>query len=301
MEQTDIDEFYRNFRLNHNLLQKPESQANVISFLKDQYADYNPLLDDENTISSAEYIYVYSLFLHFCCVKCPETNFHDICKRLSVNNQRNIAAFFNELIDCQSINREKLRQAIAGTALRSNNSTGTASDSHSSSNNSTGTTNNNYSSSSFPRLDSPCRTSRYAAGNSSPRIVPPTPKSAMLEERTRELYNLRAQLETERYEKGLLEVQIKQNEEKMKKLNQDHKKLQQTIQDLKNDILTQNTTEGSSPKNKDAEQMKRRLCREVAQKETEIAKLNDVLGNLREDKNLVQEKVPKHLLFIMLL
>ncbi|XP_036231926.2 GRIP and coiled-coil domain-containing protein 2 isoform X1 [Bactrocera oleae] len=302
LEQTDIDEFYRNFRLNHNLLQKPESQANVISFLKDQYADYNPLLDDENTISSAEYIYVYSLFLHFCCVKCPETNFHDICKRLSVNNQRNIAAFFNELIDCQSINREKLRQAIAGTALRSNNSTGTASDSHSSSNNSTGTTNNNYSSSSFPRLDSPCRTSRYAAGNSSPRIVPPTPKSAMLEERTRELYNLRAQLETERYEKGLLEVQIKQNEEKMKKLNQDHKKLQQTIQDLKNDILTQNTTEGSSPKNKDAEQMKRRLCREVAQKETEIAKLNDVLGNLREDKNLVQEKLchaEKQIMFCM--
>lgn len=37
--------------------------------------------------------------------------------------------------------------------------------------------------------------------------------------------------------------------------------------------------------------MKRRLCREVAQKETEIAKLNDVLGNLREEKNLVQEKV----------
>ncbi|XP_029408969.2 major antigen isoform X2 [Bactrocera dorsalis] len=290
LEQTDIDEFYRNFRLNHNLLQKSESQDNVISFLKDQYADYTPLLDDENTISSTEYIYVYSLFLHFCCVKCPETNFHDICKRLSVNNQRNIAAFFNELIDCQSINREKLRQAIAGTALRSNNSPGTASDSHSSSNNSTGTT-NNYSSSSFPRLDSPCRPSRYAAGNSSPRIVPPTPKSAMLEERTRELYNLRAQLETERYEKGLLEVQIKQNEEKMKKLNQDHKKLHQTIQDLKNDILTQNTTESSSPKNKDGEQMKRRLCREVAQKETEIAKLNEVLGNLREEKNLVQEKL----------
>ncbi|XP_039959028.1 rootletin isoform X2 [Bactrocera tryoni] len=290
LEQTDIDEFYRNFRLNHNLLQKSELQDNVISFLKDQYADYTPLLDDENTISSTEYIYVYSLFLHFCCVKCPETNFHDICKRLSVNNQRNIAAFFNELIDCQSINREKLRQAIAGTALRSNNSPGTASDSHSSSNNSTGTT-NNYSSSSFPRLDSPCRPSRYAAGNSSPRIVPPTPKSAMLEERTRELYNLRAQLETERYEKGLLEVQIKQNEEKMKKLNQDHKKLQQTIQDLKNDILTQNTTESSSPKNKDGEQMKRRLCREVSQKETEIAKLNEVLGNLREEKNLVQEKL----------
>uniref|UniRef100_A0A0A1XT98 Myosin-7 n=1 Tax=Zeugodacus cucurbitae TaxID=28588 RepID=A0A0A1XT98_ZEUCU len=289
LEQTDIDEFYKNFRLNHNLLQKSETEGNVISFLKEQYSDYSPLLDAENTISSTEYIYAYSLFLHFSCVKCPETNFHDICKRLSVNNQRNIAAFFNELIDCQSINREKLRQAIAGTSLRSNNSPGT-SDSHSSSNNSTNTT-NNYSSSSFPRLDSPMRSSRYAPGNSSPRVVPPTPKSAMLEERTRELYNLRAQLETERYEKGLLEVQIKQNEEKMKKLNQDHKKLQQTIQDLKNDILTQNTTECSSPKNKDGEQLKRRLCREVAQKETEISKLNEVLGNLREEKNLVQEKL----------
>ncbi|XP_004529555.1 major antigen isoform X2 [Ceratitis capitata] len=289
LEQTDIEEFYSNFRLNHTLLQRSDSINNVIAFLREQYADYSPILDDEKTINSTEYIYIYSLFLHFSCVKYPETNFHDICKRLSVNNQRNIAAFFNELLDCQSIDREKLRHAIAGTTLKSTNSSGSASDSHSSSNNSTGNS-NNFSTSTFPRLDSPSRTSRYAPGNSSPRIVPPTPKSAMLEERTRELYNLRAQLETERYEKGLLEVQIKQNEEKMKKLNQDHKKLQQTIQDLKNDILTQ-TAESSSPKCKDGEQIKRRLCKEVAQKEAEVAKLNDLLGNLREEKNLVQEKL----------
>ncbi|XP_017477932.1 PREDICTED: major antigen isoform X2 [Rhagoletis zephyria] len=289
LEQTDIDEFYRNFRSNHKLVQKSEPEGNIISFLKEQYPDYSPLLDDENTLSSTEYLYVYSLLLHFSCVKYPETNFHDICKRLSVNNQRHIAAFFNELIDCQSINRDKLCQAIAGTLLKSTNSSGSGNDSHSSGNNSTGN-NLNFPSSSFPRPDSPFRTARYAPGNSSPRIVPPTPKSAMLEERTRELYNLRAQLETERYEKGLLEVQIKQNEEKIKKLNQDHKKLQQTIQALRNDILTQNATESSSP-NKDGEQMKRRLCKEVAQKEEEIAKLNEVLGNMKEEKSLVQEKL----------
>ncbi|XP_067641581.1 early endosome antigen 1 isoform X2 [Eurosta solidaginis] len=289
LEQTDIDEFYNNFRTNHKLLQKTEAKGNLLTFLKEQYADYTPHIDDDSIISSTEYIYVYSLLLHFSCVKYPETNFHDICKRLSVNNQRYIAAFFNELIDCQSISRDKLRQAIASTSHKNTNSSTSASDSQSSGNTSTGN-NPNFPSTTFSRLDSPCRPSRFASGNSSPRIVPPTPKSAMLEERTRELYNLRAQLETERYEKGLLEVQIKQNEDKIKKLNQDHKKLQQTIQDLKNDILTQNTENSTTP-NKDSEQMKRRLCREVAQKEAEIAKLNEVLGNLMEEKSLVQEKL----------
>ncbi|XP_067641582.1 GRIP and coiled-coil domain-containing protein 2 isoform X3 [Eurosta solidaginis] len=115
-------------------------------------------------------------------------------------------------------------------------------------------------------------------------------KSRTILDFLRELGLDEAQLETERYEKGLLEVQIKQNEDKIKKLNQDHKKLQQTIQDLKNDILTQNTENSTTP-NKDSEQMKRRLCREVAQKEAEIAKLNEVLGNLMEEKSLVQEKL----------
>ncbi|XP_053948709.1 GRIP and coiled-coil domain-containing protein 2 isoform X2 [Anastrepha ludens] len=289
LEQTDIDEFYNKFRMNHKLVKNTAPEGNLIDFLKDQYADYTPLLDAENTLNTTEYIYAYSLLLHFSCVKYPETNFHDICKRLSVNNQRYIAAFFNELLDCQSISRDKLLYVIASTSLKcANTSGGSGNDSHSSGNNSTGN-NFNLPSSSYPRMSSPCRTSRNASGSSSPRMVPPTPKSAMLEERTRELYNLRAQLETERYEKGLLEVQIKQNEDKIRKLNQDHKKLQQTIQDLRNDILTQ-STESSSP-SKDGEQMKRRLCRELTLKEAEIANLTETLGNLNEEKSLVQEKL----------
>ncbi|XP_054731016.1 uncharacterized protein LOC129239516 isoform X2 [Anastrepha obliqua] len=289
LEQTDIDEFYNKFSMNHKLVKNTAPDGNLIDFLKDQYADYTPLLDAENTLNTTEYIYAYSLLLHFSCVKYPETNFHDICKRLSVNNQRYIAAFFNELLDCQSISRDKLLYVIASTSLKcANTSGGSGNDSHSSGNNSTGN-NFNLPSSSYPRMSSPCRTSRNASGSSSPRMVPPTPKSAMLEERTRELYNLRAQLETERYEKGLLEVQIKQNEDKIRKLNQDHKKLQQTIQDLRNDILTQ-STESSSP-SKDGEQMKRRLCRELTLKEAEIANLTETLGNLNEEKSLVQEKL----------
>lgn len=71
----------------------------------------------------------------------------------------------------------------------------------------------------------------------------------MLEEKTKEMAQLRARLDTEKYENGMLEVQIQQNEQKILKLNTDLKKRSIEIQELKNQLLAKDI-ENCSPNKK---------------------------------------------------
>ncbi|KAM7347652.1 mushroom body defect isoform 2-T2 [Cochliomyia hominivorax] len=284
IEQTDIDVFYHNFSLQHQKT-NGDKYKHLADFLKEFYSSFELNFDDENCLSSADYIYVYSLLLHFCCVKHPETVFHEICQRLPDGAQQFIAAFFKELLDTEPITKEALRHAIAEVA----NSQGTPPRLNESfSSGITSVSVGGLSTASFSRCESPLKTPKRCAGPQ--RISPSTPKSYLLEERTRELYNLRAQLETERYEKGLLEVQIKQNEDKIQKLNHDHKRLLQQIQDLKNDILVNTASDGCANRDGEENQIQKRLLKELNQKEQEIIKLSDILRTLKEEKALVEEK-----------
>lgn len=86
-------------------------------------------------------------------------------------------------------------------------------------------------------------------------ISPPTPKSKMLEEWNIEIKNLKVQLATDRYEKGFLEVQVKQFEEKNKKLLTEQRQFINEIHDLKNSLLVLNTENISPNKNKHEEQV----------------------------------------------
>ncbi|XP_061392877.1 centromere-associated protein E [Musca vetustissima] len=303
IEQSDIDAFYHNFSLQHPRTANNDKCKKISDFLKEFYPKFEVHLDDENCLSSSDYIYLYSLFLHFCCVKHPQTVFHEICQRLPEFAQQCIASFFKELLETEPITKEALRHAIA-EVVTTHVSPPRLNDSISSNQSAlsilggigaggvggAASISSSITSPSFSRCDSPLKTPKRCAGPQ--RISPTTPKSYLLEERQRELYNLRAQLETERYEKGLLEVQIKQNEDKILKLNQDHKKLQHQIQDLKNDILLK-TSDGTNASNREGhvEQIHKRLLKEMTLKENEIIKLNDVVGKLREEKALVQEKL----------
>lgn len=155
-------------------------------FVLEFYPSFEINFDDENCLSSAEYIYVYSLLLHFCCVKHPETLFHEICQRLPDYAQQCIASFFKELLDTEPITKEALRHAIAEVA-NSQCSPPRLNDSFSSS--ITSASVGGLSSASFLRCESPLKTPKRSAGPQ--RVSPSTPKSFLLEERTRELYNLR--------------------------------------------------------------------------------------------------------------
>ncbi|XP_073830569.1 mushroom body defect isoform X2 [Musca autumnalis] len=304
IEQSDIDAFYQNFSLQHPKTANNGKCRKLSEFLKESYPQFEVHLDDENCLSSSDYIYIYSLLLHFCCVKHPQTVFHEICQRLPEYAQQCIASFFKELLETEPITKEALRHAIA-EVLTTHVSPPRLNDSISSNQSAlsifggigggggagAASITSSITSPGFSRCDSPLKTPKRCAGPQ--RISPTTPKSYLLEERQRELYNLRAQLETERYEKGLLEVQIKQNEDKILKLNQDHKKLQHQIQDLKNDIILKTSDGSSSSSNREGheDQIQKRLIKEMTLKENEIIKLTDVVRNLREEKALVQEKL----------
>ncbi|XP_075156047.1 mushroom body defect isoform X2 [Haematobia irritans] len=306
IEQSDIEEFYQNFNLKH-LKTANGNYKRLSDFLKEFYPNFEAHQDDDNCVSSSDYAYIYSILLHFCCVKHPQKEFHEICQRLPEHAQQCIASFFKELLDNECPTKEDLRSAIGHVVTTHNSPPRQDGDSFSSNQSinsaisvgigsggigvsvASGIANYSLHSPGYIRCDSPLKTPKRCAGPQ--RISPTTPKSYLLEERTRELYNLKAQLETERYEKGLLEVQIKQNEDEILKLSQEHKKLHHQIQDLKNEIILK-TSDGDCTENHECdEQMQKRLLKEISTKEHEIIKLNDIVRTLREEKALIQEKL----------
>uniref|UniRef100_A0A1A9W418 Uncharacterized protein n=1 Tax=Glossina brevipalpis TaxID=37001 RepID=A0A1A9W418_9MUSC len=281
LEQSDIDMFYINFSKKHPKTSNG-NYPKLWDFLQQFYPEFEAYHDDDNGLSSADYVYVYTLMLHFSCVKYPQTFFHDICQKLPNSSQQSMASFFRELLDVEKLNKENLRHAV-GEVIASHGSP--RSGDSISRNNSSFPTGNSL------KVDSPLRTPKRNIGTQ--RSSPLTPKTHLLEERTRELFTLRAQLDTELYEKGLLEIQIKQNEDKILKLNQDHRKLLQQIQELKMDVLMKTNENNSSVSRESDEhnQMQKRLAKEMQQKDAEILKLNDNLRATQEDKILAEEKL----------
>lgn len=115
-------------------------------------------------------------------------------------SQRNIAILFKELQRSEKYSREFLRQSIKDlielrslqtettieNVLTTSNGSVTSSGNNSSINSSG---NQNYHSS---RLDSPSKSTNYS--NPLRRLSPVTPKTNLLEERTRELFHLRVSI-----------------------------------------------------------------------------------------------------------
>lgn len=153
-------------------------------FLTVFYPDFEINFDDASNLIAADYIYFYSLLLHFCCVKKPLTPFHEICQRLPSFDQQCIASFFKQLLDVESVTKEALCKAIA--AVGDIKITPSHAD-DSISNNIAGL--GMEGSSGLSRGNSPLKTPNHCTGFQ--RNSPSTPKSFILEERTRELYNLR--------------------------------------------------------------------------------------------------------------
>lgn len=150
--------------------------------------------NDDGSIHPDDYIFVYTLLLHFCCVKYPETKFHDFCRKLPDQSQQNIAIFFKELQRSERCSRESLRQGLAeliGLRFSSpphttENILTTSGTSNTSSGNSSSI---NFNACHSSRVESPIKTPRRQ--NCTQRTSPLTPKSHLLEERTRELFHLR--------------------------------------------------------------------------------------------------------------
>lgn len=194
-------------------------------FPSDEYPDFSPHTDDTDNLSTTDYIYVFSLLLHFSCMRKPNVYFHEKCQSLEQRHQIAISDFFkssqiyNNLFDKSSLRQaiSVFKNPITPKVLRQK---------------------------AIDSICSPLKTPTRAS-----KISPSTPKSYMLEEKTKEMAQLRADLDTEKYENGMLAVQIDQNEQKIQKLTKDMKKQSVELQELKNQLLAKDT-ENCSPNKK---------------------------------------------------
>uniref|UniRef100_A0A1B0FPB7 Uncharacterized protein n=1 Tax=Glossina morsitans morsitans TaxID=37546 RepID=A0A1B0FPB7_GLOMM len=285
LEQSDIEKFYLNFSKKHHKIASGNCPE-LWDFLQQFYPEFDVNRDDDDGLSSADYIYVYSLMLHFSCVKYPQTFFHDICQKIPSSSQQSMALFFRELLEVEKLYKEDLRRAVAEVVV--SHAPSRCSDSIS-------RRNGGLTPGTNIKTDSPSLTPKRNIGTK--RNSSLTPKTHLLEERTRELFALRAQLDTERYEKDLLEIQIKQNEDKILKLSQDRKKLVKQIQGLKIDVLMKTSGNNSAVdcEGEERNQAQHGLVKEISEKymekENEVKKLSETLRTTEEDKSRTEDKI----------
>ncbi|XP_020802371.1 early endosome antigen 1 isoform X2 [Drosophila serrata] len=312
LEQTDIDSFFA-YYVQKALVEpvpvvevalqaqptqppndaSPGKMTPLQAFLGEMYPEFNGHIDSQGRLAGSDYLYVYSLLLHYKCVKQPSASFHSICKKLPVLTQSCICEFFQQTMNKQ-LTRENLSQAIAevrsvflapgaaeikqcrATSSQSLDSDGSG---HCSS----------------LGEDTPDLPSDFIGpiSSPSPKAMPPpaTPKTELLEQRTREVRGLQAQLEAERYEKNVLEEQILENEHLIKSLRKENKVKKLQLAKLKDS--SENEDEDSIGKYvpNEFDHLKCSLLKEISQKEAIITETRDKLQDLRIENTELRSKL----------
>ncbi|KAH8291226.1 hypothetical protein KR054_009876, partial [Drosophila jambulina] len=259
----------------------------------EMYPEFNGRIDGRGRLAGSDYLYVYSLLLHYKCVKQPSASFHSICKKLPVLAQSCICEFFQQTMNKQ-LTRENLSQAIAdvSSAFLSPGAAEVkpcrATSSHSLDSDGSG----HCSSLGEDTPDLPIDFI-VAISSPSPKAMPPpaTPKTELLEQRTREVRGLQAQLEAERYEKNVLEEQILENEHLIKSLRKENKVKKLQLAKLKD--TSENEDEDSIRKYvpNEFDHLKCSLLKEISQKEAVITEIRDKLQDLRMENTELRSKV----------
>ncbi|KAH8274720.1 hypothetical protein KR026_000033 [Drosophila bipectinata] len=345
LEQTDLEGFYKVYiqhaetetetetgeaqALQVQLKHKPST---LQDFIKETYPEFILHLDNYGHVVGSDFIYVYSLLLHYSCVKQPCDFFHSICKKLPDVTQAFVASFFQQAVAKPQLNRECLRQAIANMACVVRTPTNSSevasgggnpdstprarprrSTSNSMSPNSNGSDEEH---SDDPHTDAveiqstadspgpPASTPLHReqkwgdraqvlanSGDSAEMQAPPTPKTELLEQRTKELLGLRAQLETERYEKNVLEEQILANERLINALTKENTVKKCQLAKLKADKRDEEDGDIKNYVPNEFDNMKRSLMKEIKQLEGIIAGTEDKLQDLETEKADVEDKL----------
>lgn len=191
-QKVEIKEDLLEFIKRKHVLHVPcVSIFNVLTSLVGYYPDFEPQLDETSQIIVQDFMFIYSIFLHFSCVMFPEPFFHSKCISLKPKCQSSIQTFLEILAKSEKFDRNSLRMAIRDSTPAN------------------------------PRLsflhlnfNTPQRSPKNFKNS------PPTPTSQLLDEKGREVKLLKAQLDSEKYERGFLEVQVKQYEERLSKLGE---------------------------------------------------------------------------------
>ncbi|XP_055685622.1 golgin subfamily A member 4 isoform X2 [Lutzomyia longipalpis] len=255
LDQTDLPGFYAEYR--KLMVRVSIQETDIRDFLRVHYPSFRTHLHtlDDNEICTTDYVYIYCLLLHFSCVVCKEEIFQSICMKMSSTQQEFIALLFSRLVQ-SPITREMLKIALKETAAPS--------------------------AIEFMQLESPIRTPRKPS--------PATPATKLLDERSRELISLKALLETERYERNFLEVQMKEIEEKLNRANQQQKNHILEIKQLKEKLLYGD--EQNIPQNREKKEVfsLANHHREVKHLEDKIWSLNNEVELMTRERNGLKQK-----------
>ncbi|XP_043867031.1 putative leucine-rich repeat-containing protein DDB_G0290503 isoform X3 [Drosophila mojavensis] len=294
----------------------PFSPGELQTFLKDVYPHFKPLLERNGRIMANDYAYVYTLLMHYACVQCPSEYFHNICRTLPDLTQQYMAAFFTQAMKNPDMNRSHLRETIAGISeiVESAESSPTQSQSRGLTFLTIGATFDNNADLKSSELDGNSKDSASIDNDStvgtnfatphpvqrelcslldvSPNYAPSTPKTVLLEQRTREVLGLRAQLETERYEKTVLEDQILENEQLISSLSKENtvkkQQLAKLAASLENDSEERTFIHNIVPD--EIENLKRQLLKEINKKEAFLAQSRDEVQVLKDNYNILAER-----------
>jgi hypothetical protein len=132
-------------------------------------------------------MYIYSLLLYFSCVHRVDVFFQKCCKNLDTKFQAQIAKFFSYMKRSFD-NNDKITKDLVRKAIRE------------------ATPVTSPALIPFLNIGSPIKTPSKVDRS------PPTPNKAYFNERMKELQSIKAQLDSERYEKNILEADVRQNE-----------------------------------------------------------------------------------------
>lgn len=157
----------------------------------DNYPDFEPHFDETGQITVPDYMYVYTLLIHFSCVQQNDPWFQQICLALNPKCQNTVADFFDCLCRHEKFDRNTIRQAISTSSPAVPRL-------------------------SFQRLSTPVGTPVKGIQMQ----FPGTPIAHLLDAKNGEAKSLRAQLEAEKHERSYLEVQVQKLEERLNKYSE---------------------------------------------------------------------------------
>lgn len=91
--------------------------------LSAKYAGFAFTTNDDAAISTDDYVHIYSMLLHYSCVRQPDQKMQSICNNMAETYQTLIAKFFNSLLKVENYTRASIQDAIehAGKSFRPQN------------------------------------------------------------------------------------------------------------------------------------------------------------------------------------
>lgn len=196
------------------------------------------------------------MFMHFSCVRHGDKSIQKICSNLLEKHQTLIEKFLRNVLKLNRFPRSSIQYAIEDveSADELNTSTGSVT--------------------SFLKSE-----------------TQQTPRTAkFINDRHVENMHLKVQLETEKYERGYLEMQAKHNEEKIMKLDVEHKKSVAVINELNKQLAHLKDELEASEKN-GVDRVIKQLRKQINDKEEKVADCIMDMNALKDNNAFLEEKL----------